>query len=101
DFGTLLFLGTYPATAAITFPQANDFDRFHHNAVFAMPLSGDERGKSAPIPGEVRRLFAAWLGVRTDPVPLRIGMNLALYHGIREALPKARAAATDKGLAPE
>ncbi|HZY83812.1 MAG TPA: sigma-70 family RNA polymerase sigma factor, partial [Gemmataceae bacterium] len=34
EFVTLLFLGTYPATAAVTFREADDRDRVAHNNVF-------------------------------------------------------------------
>ena len=36
EFGTLLFLGTYPASAAVTFKQENDHDRVSHHNVFGL-----------------------------------------------------------------
>jgi Sigma-70, region 4 len=38
EFVTLLFLGTYPSTAAVTFPEKDDRARFAHNNVFALAL---------------------------------------------------------------
>jgi hypothetical protein len=101
EFVTLLFLGTYPATAAVTFREADDSDRVCHHNVFGLALHPSSRGKDAAIPPPVRRLFAAWLATRTDPNPVRFGMNLALYHSIVEVAPAARARASDAELDPK
>ncbi|HKB37252.1 MAG TPA: RNA polymerase sigma factor [Gemmataceae bacterium] len=99
EFGTLLFLGTYPATAAVTFQQANDADRFSHHGVFAHALN--RKAEANPvIPPPLRRLFAAWLLTRTDPNPIQFGMNLAVYHRITEVAAAARANAANAALAP-
>src|SRR5262249_13387142 len=100
ELGTLLFLGTYPATAAITFPQSNDHERFAHHNLFVLTDRQSRSAATKPIPAEMRRLFAGWLAERTDPVPVGFGMHLAFFHGIREALPAARAAAA-RELPPE
>jgi RNA polymerase sigma factor (sigma-70 family) len=100
EFVTLLFLGTSPATAAVTFREADDHDRVSHHNVFGIPLSPRSRGKDAALPPPLRRLFAAWLATRTDPNPSRFGMNLALYHSITEVAPTARARAADAKLDP-
>jgi hypothetical protein len=100
EFVTLLFLGTYPATAAVTFREANDNDRVSHHNVFGMPLSPRSRGKDVAIPPALRRLFAAWLATRTDPNPVRFGMNLAVYHSFSEVAPAARVRAADAKLDP-
>ncbi len=100
EFGTLLFLGTYPATAAVTFQQANDADRFCHHNVFGLALNRKDDPKPV-IPPPVRRLFAAWLRTRTDPNPIQFGMNLAVYHTIAEVAPAARVNAANAALAPE
>jgi hypothetical protein len=101
EFAALLFLGTYPATVAVTFREADDRDRVSHHNVFALALHPNNREKDAPIPPPVRRLYAAWLATRTDPGEVRIGMNLALYHSVAEVAPAARARAADAGLDPK
>jgi RNA polymerase sigma factor (sigma-70 family) len=101
EFVTLLFLGTYPATAAVTFREAGDSDRVAHHNVFGLALHPSSRGKDAAIPPALRRLFAAWLATRANPNPARFGMNLALYHSISEVGPAARARAADAALDPQ
>lgn len=101
ELAALLFLGTYPATAAVTFREADDHDRVSHHNVFALALHPSNREKDAPIPPPVRRLFAAWLANREGPGEVRIGMNLALYHSVAEVAPAARARAADAGLEPK
>ena len=101
EFATLLFLGTYPATAKITFKQANDHDRFAHHGVFGFGLAGPgDRANPPPTPPEVRKLFAAWLLNRADPGILEHGLSLANYSDMKEVLPAARAAAANADLAP-
>jgi hypothetical protein len=87
EFVTLLFLGTYPATAKDE-GAANT-----HNNVFAFAL----RTEKTPA---LRRLYAAWLKTRTDPQPIATGLNLAVYHYIAEVGPVAAAHAANDKLAP-
>jgi RNA polymerase sigma factor (sigma-70 family) len=87
EFVTLLFLGTYPATAKDE-GAANT-----HNNVFAFAL----RTEKMPA---LRRLYAAWLKTRTDPQPIAIGLKLAVYHDISEVSPVAIAHAANDKLAP-
>jgi hypothetical protein len=101
EYAALLFLGTYPATAAVSFREADDFDRISHCKVFGFPLDPEDREKGEDIPPSVRRLFAAWLMTRTDPNPIHFGMNLAIYHRISEVASAARSSAADPKLAPK
>jgi hypothetical protein len=87
QFATLLFLGTYPATAKDE-GAANT-----HNNVFAGALGTTK-------PPALRRLYAAWLKTRTDPQLIAIGLNLAVNHSIAEAAPVAVAHASNDKLAP-
>jgi RNA polymerase sigma factor (sigma-70 family) len=100
EFAALLFLGTFPATAAITFHEADDHDRFSHHNVFGLALHPSHRTRSEAIPPALRRLFAAWLETRTDPTPIYFGTNLALYHVLSEAAPAARKNAANARLDP-
>jgi hypothetical protein len=47
-----------------------------------------------------RRLWAAWLGTRTDPQPITLGTRLAVYHNFAEVFPTALAHAANDKLAP-
>jgi hypothetical protein len=87
EFVTLLFLGTYPATAKDE-GAANT-----HNNVFGFALRTE---KTLAL----RRLYAAWLKTRTDPQPIQIGLNLAVNHYIAEVAPVAAAHAANDKLAP-
>jgi RNA polymerase sigma factor (sigma-70 family) len=100
EFATLLFLGTYPATAAVTFPEANDGDRVAHHNVFGLALHPSQRAKGAALPPALRRLFAAWLATRTDPNPIQFGTYMAIYHKIAEVAEAARARAGNVKLDP-
>jgi RNA polymerase sigma factor (sigma-70 family) len=100
EFAALMFLGTFPSTAAVTFREADDNDRVWHHNVFGLGLHPTNRKKGEAIPPAVRRLFAAWLGTRTDPNPIQFGTNLALYHVISEAAPAARKNAANARLDP-
>ena len=100
EFAALLFLGTIPSTAAVTFREEDDHDRFSHHNVFGLALHPSKREKGEAIPPAVRRLFAAWLGTRTDPNPIYFGTNLALYHAISEVAPAARKNAANARLDP-
>jgi RNA polymerase sigma factor (sigma-70 family) len=87
EFVTLLFLGTYPATAKDE-GTANTQDR-----VFSFAL------RTEKIPA-LRRLYAAWLKTRTDPQPIAMGLNQAVNHSIAEVAPVAAAHAANDKLAP-
>jgi hypothetical protein len=92
EFITVLFLGTYPATAK---DKGGDI---HHN-VFS-PGIGRTNDAAAPIASAFRRLYAAWLARRTAPQPLQIGLRLAFYHRLAEVLPTALAHAGNDKLDP-
>jgi hypothetical protein len=82
EFATLLFLGTFPSTAAVTFRGTGDrHDAASHSMVFAL----GQAQTSA-----IRRLFAAWLEMRTDQGPIQIGLSQAVRCPISEVLPAAR-----------
>jgi RNA polymerase sigma factor (sigma-70 family) len=87
EFVTLLFLGTYPATAK------NEGAANTRYNVFALAL----RMEKTPA---LRRLYAAWLKTRTDPQSIANGLNLAIYHNIAEVAPVAAAHAANDKLAP-
>jgi RNA polymerase sigma factor (sigma-70 family) len=87
EFVTLLFLGTYPATARDE--SAGDT---HHN-VFALALR-------TANPPALRRLFAKWLATRTHPHPIATGLSQAMYHHLPEVVPLAVAHAANDKLAP-
>jgi RNA polymerase sigma factor (sigma-70 family) len=87
EFVALLFLGTYPATGKDE-GAANT-----HNNVFAFAL------RTEKIPA-LRRLYAAWLKMRTDPQPIAMGLNLAVYHSIEEVVAVAAAHAANDKLTP-
>jgi RNA polymerase sigma factor (sigma-70 family) len=99
EFAALLFLGTYPSTAAVTYPEAGDEDRFSHHNVFGLGLRPDDREKAKVIPPAVHRLFVAWLGTRTDN-PDQHWMYVALCFHIAEVVPLARRKAADATLGP-
>jgi peroxiredoxin len=84
---TLLFLGAYPATASDENTRDLPHIVFMHGVV-----TGDSRA--------FRRLYAAWLGTRTDPHPIAIGMRLAVRNGFAEVFPTAVAHAANDKLAP-
>jgi RNA polymerase sigma factor (sigma-70 family) len=99
EFAALLFLGTYPSTAAVTYPEADDQDRFSHHNVFGLGLRSDDGAKAEAIPPAVRRLYVAWLGTRTDN-PDQHWMYVALCLHIAEVVPLARRKAADATLGP-
>ncbi len=85
---SVLYLGTYPTSTG----KVNDgWKREGH--VF-IP-SGDEMMKP-PTGAAVKRVFAAWLARRDDPLTLGRGFGIAVYYGINDVLPYARAVAADK-----
>jgi hypothetical protein len=94
EFITLLFLGTYPGSA-----KDEGAANTHHN-IFAFGIGPTNREDARSIRPALRRLYAAWLGTRTDPRPIAIGMNLALYNGFAEVAPVAVAFAANDKLAP-
>jgi RNA polymerase sigma factor (sigma-70 family) len=97
EFATLLFLGTYPATAKVTYRIVGDADRVAYHGVLGFGLNGPgDPAKSAGILLEVRRLFAAWLAVRADSGIVAHGLWLATFHDIKESIPAARAALADE-----
>src|SRR5262249_48767761 len=85
---TLLFLGTCPSTTRDE--SAGDT----HQNVFAWGL------KRSSIPPALRRLYATWLGTRTNPQPLTIVLRLAVSHCFAEVHPFAVAHAANDKLAP-
>jgi RNA polymerase sigma factor (sigma-70 family) len=100
EFVTLLFLGTYPATvkgegAGDTHPCIFSFGVGPTNRFGPM-----NRAESAPIRQVLWRLYAKWLGTRTDPQPIAIGMREAVYNSIAEVYPTAVAHAANDKLAP-
>ncbi|HMF17193.1 MAG TPA: sigma-70 family RNA polymerase sigma factor, partial [Gemmataceae bacterium] len=81
-FATLLFLGTFPSTAAITFRGTGDRrDSASYRMVFAL---------SEAHSYALRRLFAAWLETRTDQEAIQIGLSQTVRYPISEVLPAAR-----------
>jgi RNA polymerase sigma factor (sigma-70 family) len=100
EFAALLFLGTYPSTVAVTYPEADDHDRFSHHNVFGLGLRPDDGAKVEAIPPAFRRLFVAWLGTRPDSNPDQHWMYMALALHIAEVVPLARRKAADATLAP-
>jgi RNA polymerase sigma factor (sigma-70 family) len=99
EFAALLFLGSYPSTAAVTYPEADPHDRFSHHNVFGLGLQPEDRPTTKVIPPALRRLFVAWLGTRTDN-PDQHCMYVALALHIAEVLPLARRKAADAALGP-
>jgi RNA polymerase sigma factor (sigma-70 family) len=82
EFATLLFLGTFPSTAAVTFRGTGDHrDSASHRMVFAL---------SEAHSYALRRLFAAWLETRTDQEAIQIGLSQTVRCPISEVLPAAR-----------
>jgi RNA polymerase sigma factor (sigma-70 family) len=75
---TLLFLGTYPATAK------NESGVVLYSAT----------------PAALRRLFATWLGTRTAPGPIEGGLIQAVNLNVPEVFPVALAHAANDKLAP-
>jgi RNA polymerase sigma factor (sigma-70 family) len=81
EFATLLFLGTFPSTAAVTYRGTGDpHDSASHSMVFAIH----------PDPPAMRRLYAAWLETRTDQGTIQLGLSQAVHCAIAEVLPAAR-----------
>jgi hypothetical protein len=81
EFATLLFLGTFPPTAAVTYRGTGNHDPASHSMVFALG--------QAQTPA-LRRLVAAWLETRTDQGPIQIGLSQAVHYPFAEVLPTAR-----------
>jgi hypothetical protein len=83
----------------VTYPEADDHDRFSHHNVFGLGLRPDDGAKAEAIPPAARRLFVAWLGTRTDN-PDQHCMYVALFDHIAEVVPLARRKAADTTLGP-
>lgn len=85
----LLFLGTFPASgkSTPTFEHAR-LDAHYFNLI-TMP-------KDSTVLAAEKRLYAAWLAARREPVAQRIGLQRAAYFEIAEAIPTARAIAADE-----
>jgi RNA polymerase sigma factor (sigma-70 family) len=82
EFATLLFLGTFPSTAAVTLRGTGDrHDSASHSMVFALREAYTHA---------IRRLFAAWLEMRTDQGAIQIGLSQVVRYPISELLPAAR-----------
>ena len=82
EFATLLFMGTFPSTAAVTFRGTGDHhDSRSHSMVFA---SGHAQSPA------MRRLFTAWLQTRTDQGVIQLGLSQVVRSPISEVLPAAR-----------
>jgi RNA polymerase sigma factor (sigma-70 family) len=82
EFATLLFLGTFPSTAAVTYRGTGDrHDSASHGMVFA--------AGQAQTPA-LRRLFTAWLETRTDHGTIQLGLAGAVHYSFSELLPAAR-----------
>ncbi|HEY7156434.1 MAG TPA: sigma-70 family RNA polymerase sigma factor [Gemmataceae bacterium] len=90
EFATLLFLGTFPSTAAVTYRRTGNWDSASHSMVFALG--------QAQTPA-LRRLVAAWLETRTDQGAIQIGLSQAVHYPISEVLPAARKHAASAELA--
>jgi RNA polymerase sigma factor (sigma-70 family) len=106
ELALLLFLGTFPKTADTTPDAAVGWRDGLHANLFSYALSwsvaGNQNeipifdGQKNPLPAPVRKLLAAWLGVRRDPHMIQHGFGLAKSHEVREALPVARRVVADK-----
>jgi RNA polymerase sigma factor (sigma-70 family) len=81
QFAALLFLGTFPSTAAVTYRGSGNRDSASHAMVFA--------AAQAQTPA-MRRLFTAWLETRTDQGAIQIGLAGAVRSAFSELLPAAR-----------
>jgi RNA polymerase sigma factor (sigma-70 family) len=81
EFATLLFLGTFPSTAAVTYRGTGHHDSASHSMVFALG--------QAQTPA-MRRLFAAWLETRMDHGAIQLGLSQVVRFPISEVLPAAR-----------
>jgi RNA polymerase sigma factor (sigma-70 family) len=82
EFATLLFVGTFPSTAAVTFRGTGDHhDSRSHSMVFAL---------GPAYASAIHRLFAAWLDTRTDQEAIQLGLSQVVRYPISEVLPAAR-----------
>jgi RNA polymerase sigma factor (sigma-70 family) len=86
NLATAFLLGTYPGTAA-KLPNRQEEMLADWNGL-VLPLNGPEAGP-------LRKLYAAWLGARTDPDVLAAGLEIARVHNLEECLPLARRLAAD------
>jgi RNA polymerase sigma factor (sigma-70 family) len=81
EFATLLFLGTFPSTAAVTYRGTEHHDSASHSMVFAL---GEAQSPA------LRRLFGSWLETRTDQGAIQLGLSQVVRSPIAEVLPAAR-----------
>ncbi|HEY1187048.1 MAG TPA: HEAT repeat domain-containing protein, partial [Gemmata sp.] len=88
DAVAVLFLGTRPLPAGAKDPSAS----------WALRASFAD-GTVGPLKEPIRKLFAAWIEHRRDPVTVRDALETALFAGISEVLPTARRLAADAKLA--
>jgi RNA polymerase sigma factor (sigma-70 family) len=78
ELATLLFLGTFPSTADVTFPATGDpYESASCSMVFA----------NYPDLTAIRRLYAAWVDTRNDQGMIQLGLSQAAF---TELLPAAR-----------
>src|SRR5205085_3955686 len=78
EFAALLFMGTFPSTAPVTYRGTGNRDSASHSMVFALG--------EAPT-AALRRLFAAWLETRTDQGAIQLGLSQVVRSPISEVLP--------------
>jgi hypothetical protein len=84
----LLFLGTFPATGTTTPTFKHPWLDGHYFNLMTLPR--DITGAAE------KRLYAAWLAARREPVAQRIGLKRAASFEIAETIPTARAIAADE-----
>jgi hypothetical protein len=85
DVVLALYLGTFPPGPGAT--DSADVDRVLTTGFLDLA--------NGPQQGSVRKLFAAWLGRRTDRRAVAAGLQAALVAGLPEAAPAARRLADD------
>ena len=100
ELAALLYLGTFPGTAKVTYKPAGQWDGTAYYNVFGLGLGLKPplRQLDAEIPPALRRLFVAWLAMRDDPDMLRFGLGLAVNGNMTDILPAARAMAAKADL---
>jgi len=96
DVAALLFVGTYGEEAKT--PNRNNVNvfvgNFFYQKVFRDALTGGTQNEP------VRRLFLAWMDVRTDLTSLQQGLQVAIQCDLKAALPIARKMASAKETVP-
>jgi RNA polymerase sigma factor (sigma-70 family) len=99
EYLTLLFLGCYPGTGAVTYRERSEHDRVCHFNLFSLSTPKALREKNDPNSPALRRLYAAWLNRRAHEKPLEIGLHQSLSIAIPECLSVARRLAAEVRLA--